>query len=60
MKEVFTKTQDGTYYITRYFAFTPVYCQGTFVWFRFVYRTYLDAPGGPQYVTDFPYDPRRK
>lgn len=58
MKEVFAKTTDGTYYLTRRFVFME-YCEGTLIWLDWVYQTYLDTPDGPKYVVDYPYDPRR-
>jgi len=60
MPEVFTKTADGTYYVTRHWAWMPEYAQGRYVWMGWVYETYLDGENGPECRVYFPYDPRTK
>lgn len=59
MREPFTKTSDGQYYLEKHFAWTPVYANGTFVWFKSWWETYLDRGNGREYVAKFPYDPRK-
>lgn len=60
MREPFTKTSDGQYWIEKHFAWFPVYTQGTLVWLWFYYETYLDRGNGKEYVATFPSDPRVK
>lgn len=46
MKTEFSRDNDGTiYYIDSYFAWFPIYCQGTLCWLQRVWFTWPEKNG---------------